>query len=70
MCYLKPSFSANHANFVSKELTKPIMLRSKLHNKYLIEKSEEARVLYKKQRNVCFLIEKGQKRVFRKLRFT
>ena len=54
----------NHANFVSKELTKAIMLRSKLRNKYLLEKSEETGLLYKKHRNVrsihrrCF-VKKG-----------
>ena len=50
---LKTKFlRANHANSVSKELTK-------LCNKYLTEKSEEARLLHKKQRNVCFLIARG-----------
>ena len=50
----------NHANFVSKGLTKAIILRSKLRNKYLIEKSEEARLLYKKTKKcLCFLIKKG-----------
>ena len=38
---------ANRAYFVSKELTEAIMLRSKLHNKYLTEKSEEPRLLWK-----------------------
>ena len=42
---LKTKFlKANHANFVSTELTKAMMLRSKLRNKYLTEKSEEARL--------------------------
>ena len=66
---LKTKFlRANHANFVSKELTKAIMLRSKLRNKYLIEKSEEARLLYKKQRNVCvFLLKKAKKEYYENL---
>ena len=66
---LKTKFlRVNHANFVSKELTKPIMLRSKLRNKYLIEKSEEARLLYKKQRNVCvFLLKKAKKEYYENL---
>ena len=39
------------------------MLRSKLHNEYLTQKSEEARLLLcKKQRNVCvFLLKKAKK---------
>ena len=42
---LKTKFlKANNANFVSTELTKAMMLRSKLRNKYLTEKSEEARL--------------------------
>ena len=50
---------ANLVNFVSKKLTKAIMLRSKLCNKYLTEKSQETRLLYKKQGNVCvFLLKK------------
>ena len=40
---------ANHANFVSTELNKAMIL---LRNKYLTEKSEEARLFQKKQRNV------------------
>ena len=44
------------------------MLRSKLRNKYLIEKSEEARLLYKKQRNVCvFLLKKAKKEYYENL---
>ena len=31
----------NHTNFVSKELTKAIMLRSKLRNKHLLEKCQK-----------------------------
>ena len=44
------------------------MLRSKLRNKYLIEKSEEARLLYKKQRNACvFLLKKVKKEYYENL---
>ena len=46
---LKTKFlRANDANFVTKELTKAIMFRLKLHNKYLNENSDDARLLYKK----------------------
>ena len=37
------------------------MLRSKLRNKCLIDKSEEAMLPYKKQRNICFLLKKAKK---------
>ena len=36
------------------------MLGPKLRNKYLTEKPEDGRLLYKKQRNICvFLLKKG-----------
>ena len=47
---------ANHSSFVTKELSKAIMLRSKLRNQYLKCKSEEARVRFKIQRNYCVTI--------------
>ena len=57
---LKTKFlRANQANFATKELTKAIMLKSTLRNKYPNEKPDDARLLYKKQRNILFLIEKG-----------
>ena len=58
----KQSFSFSE-QIMQKELTKVIILRSELHNKYLTIKSEEARVPHKKQRSVCFLIHwKGLKK--------
>ena len=38
---------ANHSPFVTKELSKVIMVRSKLRNQYLKYKSEEARAHFK-----------------------
>ena len=44
--------------------------KSKLRNKYLTEKSEEARLLlYKRQRNICVFLTK-KARVLPELRFT
>ena len=44
------------------------MLGSKLRNKYFTERSEEARLLYKKQRNVCvFLLKKAKKEYYENL---
>ena len=36
-----------------KELNKAIMTRSRLHNKYLKEKSADSKTAYDKQRNSC-----------------
>ena len=45
---IKTKYSrANHSPFVTKELSKAIMLRSKLRNQYLKCKSEEARTRWK-----------------------
>ena len=44
----KKYLRANHSKFISKELSKEIMLRSKLHNKFLKGKTDEARTKYKK----------------------
>ena len=44
---------ANNSPFMNKELTKAIMVRSRLKNKSLKLKTTEAREAYKKQRNFC-----------------
>ena len=44
---------ANNSNFMTKNLRKAIMKRSKLGNKYLRVKTDEAKSLYSKQRNLC-----------------
>ena len=44
---------ANNSLFMNKELTKAIMVRSRLKNKSLKLKTIEAREAYKKQRNFC-----------------
>ena len=43
----------NYSPFATKELSKAIILRSKLQNQYLKCKSEEARAGFKIQRNLC-----------------
>ena len=45
-------FRINHANFVTKELSNTILLKSKLRNKYL-KKTDDARIRQKK--NVMFV---------------
>ena len=42
--------------FVTKDLSKAIMKRSKLRNNYLENKNDASRMLYKKQRNSCVLL--------------
>ena len=49
----KKYLRANHSKFISKELSKEIMLRSKIGNKLLKGKIDEARTKYRKQRNIC-----------------
>ena len=43
----------NQMHFVTKDLSKVIMKRSKLRNNYLKNKTDASRMLYKKQRNYC-----------------
>ena len=58
----KKYLRANHSKFVAEELSKVIMLRSKLRERFLKDRTEESRCKYKKQRNVCvYLIKKGKK---------
>ena len=44
---------ANHSKFVNKELSKAMIQRTKLRNKFLKEKTTETRLANKKQRNIC-----------------
>ena len=44
---------ANEGPFMNKELRKAVMLRSKLRNWFNMNKSDSAKVAYKKQRNIC-----------------
>ena len=43
----------NQMPFMTKDLSNKIMIRSRLRNKYLNDKSEENRLLYTQQRNKC-----------------
>ena len=49
----KKYIRANNAPFMTKDLCKAIMVRSRLRNKYLKTKTIESRNIYKKQRNYC-----------------
>ena len=47
---------ANHSNFITKELNKAIIQRSKLRNLYLKVRLDDNRIRYKKQRNTEFFL--------------
>ena len=47
------SISANPSDFMTSELSKDIMKRSKLRNRFLIEKSEVSRKAYSSMRKYC-----------------
>ena len=52
----------NHMSFFTKELSKEIMTRSRLRNKYLKNRNEENRAMYVKQRNYYVsLLRKSKK---------
>ena len=52
----------NNSNFVTKNLGKAIMKRSKLRNKYLPERTNEGKGLYNTKRNICVSILPKTKR--------
>ena len=49
----KQYLRANHANFVTKQLRKVIMKRSKLRNDFLKDRNEASQSTYRKQRYLC-----------------
>ena len=66
---LKTKFlRANYSKFVTKEVSKAIMLRTKLRNKFLKKKTLEPRAKYNKRRNICVSLIKKAKKI-RKSRF-
>ena len=54
----------NHAPFMTKELSKAIMEKSKSRNKYLKWPSRENYVSYKKSKNKCNSLTKKAKKIF------
>ena len=54
--------------FITKELSRKIMKRSRLRNNFLRKKTEETRKLYVKQRNKCVsLLKKAKKEYYQNL---
>ena len=60
----KKYLRANHASFVTKELQKAIMLRTRLRNIYLKQHTETTKVAYNQQRNKCVSILKKSKKSY------
>ena len=50
---------ANHSKFVTKELTKAIMLRSKVRNQLLKTKTQDSKMKHNKQRILCVSIRRN-----------
>ena len=62
------SIRANESLFMTKNLKKKMMNRSRLRNKYLRNSSEENKLAYNKQRNICTsLLRKKKKSYFENL---
>ena len=60
----KKYLRANHATFMTKEVRKAIMMRSKLRNKFLQDKNEKSRNDYRKQRNLCVTLVRRAKQQY------
>ena len=58
---------ANHSKFVTKDVNKAIMLRTKLRNQVLKKRTLEARIKYNKQRNICVSLVKKAKRNYNEI---
>ena len=55
---------ANNSSFKNNDLSKAIMVRSRLRNKYLKLKTNESREAYKTQRNFCVSLLRQVKKNF------
>ena len=54
----------NHSPFMNKNLSKAIMLRTKLRNIFLKNRTEENKNRYTKQRNLCVTLLRKSKREY------
>ena len=55
---------ANQGSFINKKISKEIMKRSRLRNKFLKSKSDINRKAYNKQRNYCVSLIRREKKEF------
>ena len=53
---------ANHSKFMTKELSKAIMLRTRFRHQFLKMKTPEAKAKHNKQRNICVSLTRKAKR--------
>ena len=60
----KKYLRAKHVTFMTKEIRKAIMIRSKLRNKFLKDKNEQSRNDYRKQRNLCVALVRRAKQQY------
>ena len=58
--YLKP----NHSDFVTKELSKATLNRSRLKNQFFENRSVESRLKYNKQGNIYVALRRKTKRKY------
>ena len=64
----KQYVKSNHKTFMMNEISKAIMIRTRLRNHFLKNKSNRNRDLFRKQRNLCVrLLRKSKKDYFTKL---
>ena len=59
----KKVLRTNQGEFMTKELNKATMTRSRLGNKYLKDKSAYSKIAYDKQRNHCVNLLSKTKRI-------
>ena len=57
-----PLISATHSKFMTQELSKAIMLRTRFRHQFLKMKISEAKAKYNKQRNICVSLTRKAKR--------
>ena len=55
---------ANQASFLTKEINKEIMTRSRLRNKFLRCRSDENKKAYNEQRNRCVKLVRSAKKAY------
>ena len=61
-------FAQNHAKFVTKDVRKAIMVRSRLWDIFLKEKFLESKKAYNKQRKICVsMVNKAKKEHFQNI---
>ena len=67
-CAREKIVRGNQMPFITKDLSKAIMKRSRLRNNFLKNRTEENKTLYTKQRNYCVsLLKKSKKKYFANL---